>query len=348
MIKLEKNTLFSYSSASTYPMKLLLHPELISSCRLNQKVIPLHLQLNPTNKCNFNCPMCSCSARDKNLEMSIDDIRVFMADFKRLGGKSVTITGGGDPAMHSHFQEMVKIIKGLGLDIGLVANGSLMDVIDPVLDYITWFRISSSDSLPYQLKKYTDLTLVDWLHNIHDATVNYPNVDWAFSHVVLQKPFLERQWEDFDLVTKIVRFAVDHDFTHVRLVNDIFKADDMGKLMFDLKEYLTIFEEVDCGKVNFQARSEWTRGMNPCLISLLKPVLGADGFFYPCCGTQYALLQPSRDYEKTMRMGCWTDFEKMIEEQRSFDGSVCVKCYYSNYNLMLDAMVKGLKHENFV
>ena len=121
---LEKNNLYSFSAADTFPLKLLFHPELLLSCRKDHKVIPLHLQLNPTNRCNFNCPICSCSARDKELEMSLDDIRKFLVMFKVAGGKAVTVTGGGDPAMHKDFPDIVKNIAYLGLETGMVANGS--------------------------------------------------------------------------------------------------------------------------------------------------------------------------------------------------------------------------------
>ena len=219
--------------------------------------------------------------------------------------------------------------------------------MDPVLDLVTWFRISSSDHLPSQLKSI-ESSIPDWYAQISKSVRSHRNVDWAFSHVIAGKNSLSRKWHDFENVANLIKFATDHDFTHVRLVNDIFHADALADTMADLKEYLVDFAGLDVSKVNFQARSEWTRGFNPCYISLLKPVIGADGYLYPCCGTQYALAEPSRDYEKSMRMGYWTDFKSIVDTQRFFDGSVCSKCYYSGYNIFLDVMLNGLKHENFV
>jgi len=88
--------------------------------------------------------------------------------------------------------------------------------------------------------------------------------------------------------------------------------------------------------------------MAPCLLSILKPVIGVDGYIYPCCGTQYALEDPARDYDRAMRMGKIEDLEDIILNQAFFNGSICHKCYYSQYNEALDVMIKGLKHESFV
>jgi len=269
-----------------------------------------------------------------------------MVTFKVCGGKAVTITGGGDPAMFKDFSDMIKNIAYLGIDIGLVSNGTLMDKLDPVLDLITWFRISSSDHILSQLKSIKS-SVPEWSARISKSVKNHPDVDFAFSHVVTEKTNLTRKWRDFKFVANLVRFAIKHDFTHVRLVNDIFKADGLRDTMADLHEYLVDFAHLDVSKVNFQARSDWTKGFNPCYLSLLKPVLGADNFLYPCCGTQYALADPSRDYEKSMRMGYWTDFKDIVDTQRFFDGSGCDKCYYAGYNIILDVMLNGLKHENF-
>ena len=328
-------------------MKLFLQKELLLSCLEEGKILPIHLQLNPTNKCNFNCSFCSCSARDKMQELPLPEIMKFMDMFLTLGGKSVTITGGGEPSMHQDFSQMIMGIARRGIDIGLVTNGTLMNRIDEVLDYVTWVRISSSDNLPLQLK-YIKRDVTTWLQRIAESVLDHPTVDWAFSHVVTQKDSLACMKTDSHLVAKIIRFANTHDFTHVRLVNDIFMADELEATMHGLKAHLVNYLGLDCSKVNFQDRSTWTKGTTPCYISILKPVLGADGYLYPCCGTQYALGNPSRDYEKTMQLGYMTDFEKLVEEQRFFNGRVCAKCYYSGYNQMLGVMVHSLNHVNFV
>jgi hypothetical protein len=76
--------------------------------------------------------------------------------------------------------------------------------------------------------------------------------------------------------------------------------------------------------------------------------VGADGGIYPCCGVQYAQDPPGRDLISGMLMGGITDINRIWENQRHFDGAVCARCYYDNYNAALSLLSTDLSHEEFV
>jgi hypothetical protein len=98
----------------------------------------------------------------------------------------------------------------------------------------------------------------------------------------------------------------------------------------------------------WQGRQHYFAGTPRCLISLLKPVIGADGMIYPCCGAQYAESVPAKDYPKSMVMGGVEDTNVIWDKQLAFDGSRCVKCYYEHYNSALAALVDDINHMQFV
>lgn len=332
----------SFASADVpFPAKLLHHNGLLLSTTISKFIPPIHIQLNITNRCNFNCSFCSCKKRNKTQELTYEQIMDVMKT--GLGTEAVTITGGGEPLMHPKINEIINGINSLGIEIGLVTNGTLLHKLDTKsLNKLTWCRISSSDELDTQLARI-GMSIDDWFDKIENA-VSRAKIDWAFSHVVT-KP-------NINLIARIVEFANTHKFTHVRLVNDIFNADKLekAKTMDKIKNELKL-RKIDDSIVNYQKRDVWTKGTSKCYISLLKPVLGADGYWYPCCGTQYALAEPSYDYEPTMRM---TDkklsegLKDIIEHQKYFNGSRCVKCYYSNYNYALKIMLSEIKHKKFL
>ncbi|MCJ7634337.1 radical SAM protein [Candidatus Bathyarchaeota archaeon] len=348
MSTMSRESKYSFSAANTIPLKIFFQQQLIESCASDRKVLPIHLQLNPTNVCTFNCPVCSCSARDKKQELPIENLVQFLETFKKLGGKSITVTGGGEPTMYRGFRRMVFTAIDNGLELGLVTNAIQLKKpdVNSVLGCFTWIRISSTDSLPDQLQKIGS-NIVEWFYQISKSVHAHPKVDWAFSHVQEKKTNPSQTLAARNFVRDLILFAMDHDFTHVRVVNDIYIADELEEEMQSLEKSMKA-AHLDLSRVNFQSRSEWTKGTKRCLISLAKPVLAADGFLYPCCGTQYALANPSRDYERSMRLGRMEEFGKIINEQRCFDGSVCSKCYYSSYNEILGVLVDSLKHRDFI
>ncbi len=83
----------------------------------------LHLHL--TNKCNLRCPHCymNSGVANKN-ELTTNQIKKLCYDFKKNGGKSVSLTGG-EPFMRTDFFELVEYISNLDLVISIYTNGCL-------------------------------------------------------------------------------------------------------------------------------------------------------------------------------------------------------------------------------
>jgi len=316
----------SFTSASAFPAKLL-RKNILSR---NGKIEPVHLQISPTNKCTLNCSFCSCSARDKKVELSLEDIRSIMDKARFCGTRAVTITGGGEPLCHPDIKEIFAYISSINIKIGLVTNGTLLHKLDEDdLAKITWCRISSAD-----FRKFTQ----GYKRRLEKTVEMGPNVDWAFSHVVGYKP-------SFDTIRSVIKFANKHNFTHIRLVSDLLDLDNVPP-MDDIKKELC---DLDDSKVIYQDRKDSTLGTKRCLISLLKPVVGTNGMLYPCCGTQYAQAKPGRDFGgDNMTMGSAKDIVEIYDKQKYFNGSVCKTCYYSNYNWALDIITSDIEHIDWV
>jgi len=329
---------YSFSSANTFPMKILLNPEIIRDATFYNQIPMIHFQVNPTNTCNFNCEFCSCSERNKDLFLSRKQLKDLFFYGEKVGMKAMTITGGGEATTYRHWNEFMGLLWKYKIDAGLVTNGTLLNRMK-YLDYMTWIRISASDLMKYNLRAI-GLNLRQWLDRIQVAVQCDSQIDWAFSYVVGKKP-------NMSIIKELVDFANLNDFTHLRLVNDIFIADKLKKQMTRIRNHLER-TGIDDDLVNYQDRSEWTHGNEPCYLSMLKPVIGADGHIYPCCGTQYALADPTRDYERAMSMGVIEDLPSIHRNQEYFNGRICVKCYYSHYNTALNVLMKGLKHKTFV
>jgi len=314
----DEMSLRDYVAASEFPHKLL-YQEVVR----DGKILPIHVQYIPTNKCNLNCGICSYSDRDKNLEISLEQSKKIFETLSYLGTKAMTITGGGEPLKHPHINEMIDSLEKKDIKVGLVTNGLLLRILDSHKN-LTWCRISSSDD---RIPAYNSIK--------HALSIN-PDTDWAFSHVVTKNP-------NYEIIEGVIDFANEYNFTHVRLVSDLLDLDnvDMEQAKINIK-----LSGIDDGKVIYQERKDSTQGTEKCYISLLKPVISPEGVF-PCCGTNYAIKGSKRKPIKKMKMGKVENLASILDSQKHFNGSVCDTCYYSQYNKFLGELLDKPQHMEF-
>lgn len=313
----------SYVAASRFPWKVIQQRDKI--LRPDWSIRPYHLQFMPTNRCNANCSWCSCSEVDRKVEMSLEESREMLTYFATLGMKAVTITGGGEPSIHPHIAEIVEHCQALRAKVGIVTNGKVWSkVSNDDLKWLnrtaTWMRISIIDTVGAY-----DTSIVP------RVCVKVPGVDVGISFTVTPNINLTT-------ATDICRLAEElPNITHIRFVDDILNP------TFGAMERVKKHCQELTSKAIFQGRTDFTRGAKSCLISMLKPVVDASGYVYPCCGVQYA-SEDTRRLPEAYRMCHWRDFHKA----KNFDGSGCIKCYYDDYNTTLVQLTRKFEHEEFV
>jgi organic radical activating enzyme len=326
----EINRKDSYTAANAVPIKIFKNED-VTTC-LQAGIIPaFHMQLIPTNRCNLNCSFCSCKKRDKTEELSMVQISDIVDSMVSLGCKAVTVTGGGEPLMHRNINEILTLIASADIKIGLVTNGLLFEKLrTDALQCVTWCRVSCADERPFTEEAQAIL---------HSAVHRGNRVDWAFSYVVGDHYRPEN-------LAKYIEFANSRHFTHIRVVSDLCNLDNVDE-MDNIKKGLAPYC-INDSLVIYQCRKHFDHGSKQCWISLLKPLIGADGKVYPCCGVQYAHLDQDLDLPDSMCMGDARDLLGIIDKQVPFDGSQCTRCYYQDYNKILGQMIGDVDHKEFV
>lgn len=243
------------------------------------------LQIHPTSLCNRNCSFCSYRESDLDCELDFNQIVEHMLDAKRLGCKELKVTGGGEPLMYSDIHAVLYLAKRWGYKIYLQTNGILLNRVHRAMcDDI---RISYGDGIKFKPPKI----LPD-----------------GFSYVVTTEP-------DYVNLNNIIRYSVANDM-YVRITQDeTANLDDLPEID-ETKSHL-----VKSRNVKYWDVKSYHKGANPCKPSIQSPLIGADGYIYPCCRTQYA-QDVTLGYNTNMRMG--RDLNKI----QPYDGSGCVRCYY--------------------
>ena len=239
------------------------------------------LQIHPTTRCNYNCSYCSYRNEDKSLALDIDVAAKYLFDAYELGCKAVKITGGGEPLSYDSILVLMLTAKWYKMKIHLQTNGSLLSSIHR--KFCDDIRVSFGDGVEFKPTK----------------------VD-GYSYIVTNEP-------DYDNLNKLLRYAIANR-QYVRITQDETDIDNVPDIN-DIKGHLPEYE-----LITFWDAKKYHRGANPCP-SLLSPVIGADGYIYPCCRFQYA-KEVMWKYNKSMRIG-----QDLNDVQ--YDGSKCIRCYYN-------------------
>ena len=115
----------------------------------------ISVELDLTNLCNNNCPLCT-GAKNKKVSLTFEQIKRLTDELADIfEAKSIIISGGGEPLLHPDFIKILYYIKNKGLKIGLNSNGLSLDEAKAkaIIECCEYFRISLDAGTKEMYKK---------------------------------------------------------------------------------------------------------------------------------------------------------------------------------------------------
>jgi MoaA/NifB/PqqE/SkfB family radical SAM enzyme len=104
---------------------------------------PLVVDLDPTTLCDLACPECISSNVLHNGQLSRDRIVTLAEELTRTNVRAVILIGGGEPLLHRCIGDVIRILHGAGIEIGLVTNGTLIGRhLEELSTMLSWVRVS--------------------------------------------------------------------------------------------------------------------------------------------------------------------------------------------------------------
>jgi len=107
---------------------------------------PISINLDLTTACNFQCPHCiDGEIINTGKTLDLNYVKTLIRAWAKKGLKSVILIGGGEPVLYPYFEEVVKFLKGLSLQVGIVSNGTNMKKIENICNFLDkrdWVRLS--------------------------------------------------------------------------------------------------------------------------------------------------------------------------------------------------------------
>ena len=131
-------------------LKIFAHIKELSKVAAGERIAPVYVRIKPTNRCNQNCYYCHYKNPYLELdqyqptdEISHEKMMEIIQDFKDIGVKAVTFSGGGEPLLYPYIEETMEAVLDAGIDMSIITNGSLLTGKKAeLLAQAKWVRIS--------------------------------------------------------------------------------------------------------------------------------------------------------------------------------------------------------------
>lgn len=294
---------------------------------------PVLLIISPTNKCNLNCDSCCFSDRDKSLELDYEYLKDCLIQFKNLGIKSVELSGGGQPTLYKHINELIDFIyDDLKLDLGMNTNViSLSPIIDQANKF-KWIRLSLNF---LDVNMFRASSFIDKVEKQINLLQSSTNVTACY---VVSKNLRTMHLKE------VISFAEENKI-YTRLAPDcIQKQEGILNLIEEIKPFVKDSEYcfVSDFNVYFNERVD-----NFCAMHFLKPFLFTDGFVYVCPSFELA-EENTKDVSDKFRVCKGNEAYKYYSENFEIFNHSCSYCKYAKQNEILYSVLKETDFNNFV
>ncbi len=295
--------------------KLLHNLDRLREIQEKGRIRPISLQLAPTDRCNLDCSFCSVKKRPMK-ELTREEAFQAVRDFTGLGIKTVEITGGGDPTMCGYINELIFHCRDLGLRIGFITNGILLNrrVSPKALGCLTWLRVS--------------LNCLDY---VRDIALKVPSgVALGFSYVWNEKSSMA-------VLERLKSYKKRFGASYLRVVPD---CRNVGLI----KEYR---EKIRPMIRDFQGFFFQEKDYTPpkrCWIGYLKPFVNSDGYVYHCSANPLINLK----FNEKFRMGHISEIREIWKNPRPFNTRHCRECFFKEHNELLEEVMREVEHSDFI
>lgn len=283
-------------------LKIVWHPDKLLSFAEGRITAPIYVRFKPTNKCNHHCFYCSYEPDFKDIrnvsrraELSREKMMEILGDFKDMGVKAVTYSGGGEPLVYPHITETLEKTLDYNIKLSIITNGqNLKGKNAELLKQGTWVRVSS-DSPNAKIFSATRGVPEFWFYELKDNIEQFakkkPKTCELGINFVVQEKNSEYVYESIKFFRDI---GVDHiKITPAHIPNNFFQyhaalkekvADQVKKAKLDFKD----FSIHDTYESDFNLTETDIRMYNRCYVMQTIPVIAADSNVYYCHDKAYS------------------------------------------------------------
>lgn len=349
--------------------KIAWFPEKLQSFARGELIAPIYVRVKPLNRCNHKCFWCvyhepEMSGMHGGMEkldtISYPKMVEILDDFKDMGVKAVTYSGGGEPLMHPDIKHILQDTINRGIDRSVITNGHyLKDETAELLYDAHWVRISidyHDEESFVTSRRIKGKNFQPVMDNIKAFAENKSDFcDLSVNYIVTE----ENHKDIYKAAELLVNLGVEnirfspmwiapnfYDY-HRPIRDEVFSQ--IGKAIGTLETHqFRIFSSYDQVLPWRSPNPIDYRPYTRCFVKEFNPVVGADLNIYACHNQAYSDDSIIASMENQSFKEAWfSDEAKQFHE--TFDcQKVCTgQCAADSKNLFITELMK-CKEDNFV
>jgi len=280
--------------------KIVHFPEKLESLRTGKVAAPLYVRVKPINKCCHDCFFCVYNKENSNMHdnmdradmLSKDKLFEILDNFKEMGVKALTYSGGGEPLMHPNIVEVLNKTKENGIDLSILTNGQLLSGQRAnALKDARWVRVSMDYCTPEQFvaSRGSNAKMFDVIiENLKKfASIKNPDCDLSVNFIITRENYeniIEAAKLLKDAKVDNVRFSpvwlIDYIDYHKPLIEEVKSRLAFARGLFESEN----FKIYDSYNITPEVVN---RKYSKCFIMQIIPVIGADYNVYTCHNKSY-------------------------------------------------------------
>ncbi|MFH1616605.1 MAG: radical SAM protein [Planctomycetota bacterium] len=272
-------------------MKIFCHADKIARYQAKETAFPVSVDLSPSNFCNHGCVWCVYSKfLEKSKEILNKDVLLqLIADLKTIGARGINFTGGGEPLTNKFTVDAMEKAHDLGIDVGLITNGALLnrDSIGRLKRICKYIRISLDAGAPGTYSRLHGVDMNEFkkvLSSIELLGKTDVTNECAVGVQLLQ--VAENRKETSSIVQRLKDFRID--FVEIRpaidIDNTINEVTEINEADIDhLEGFGGEHFKVMVRHERFKMCSGYGKDYNKCISPHFIAAFGADGNVYTCC-----------------------------------------------------------------
>jgi len=123
--------------------KIFAHPDRLEERIKTWSTKPITIEMDLTNRCNYNCPSCAWNRFYWNAELSLDNIINIIDQLKKFV-RWIIFSWWWDPLMNKNIIKAIIYANSLWIDIWLITNWWLLHKYNmkDLVTYTKWIRVS--------------------------------------------------------------------------------------------------------------------------------------------------------------------------------------------------------------